>query len=108
MRAGLLDRKVSILRAATAPNAFNEPVETWRPVLTLRAAYEPVSVGERLRAGEVAAYADARFRVRWSRAAAEIGPTDRLVFEADEFNILGVTPIGRRVLLEISAKARGE
>ncbi|MFN3584839.1 phage head closure protein [Phenylobacterium sp.] len=108
MRGGELDRRVTLLYATTEPNGLGEEVETWRTLATVWASYSPTSDGERVRAAEVAAVIEARFRIRWSRSLTALTPKNRLRFEGREFNIIGVKEIGRREGLEISAAARAE
>lgn len=108
MKAGALDRTIVLQRATLAPNAMNEPVETWGTLATRRASYQPVSDGERSQAAEVAAVIDCRFQIRWSADVASLSPKDRLTFEGRVFDIRGVKEIGRRQGLEISARARAE
>lgn len=109
MEARKLDRKVTLLRATTAPNAFNEPVETWAPLAeNIRAERADVSDGERFSSAELAAQISTRFRIRYAATWANLSPRDRLTCEGRTFNIVGVKQIDRRRGLEISAIARAE
>lgn len=108
MRAGRLDRRLTILVAREDRNSSNELIETWAELTTVAASYNPVSDGERTRAQETAAVADARFQIRYARAVEDVTPKYRLRFEGRVFNIIGVKEIGRREGIEISAQARAE
>lgn len=108
MRAGSLDRRLTIERATETRDAFNEPVLTWAPLATVWAGYTPVSDGERFRAGERAADISARFVIRHSSQVAGLSPKDRAVFEGAAYDILNVKEVGRRVGLEITCAARGD
>lgn len=108
MDAGRLDARVTILRATSAPNAFNEPVETWSALATVWAEARPVSDGERWAAGQTLADQTIRFTVRWSSTAATITPKDRLSHGGRTYDIAGVKNIGRNALREITATARAE
>ena len=108
MQAGQLDRRVTLQRASTAPNSFNEPESIWLPLATVWASKTDVSDGEKLRSAEVGATIDTRFQIRWSTRVSSIGPKDRLTFEGRTYDIVGVKEIGRRLGLEISATARNE
>ena len=108
MRAGNLDRKITLQRFSETRDAYNAPVLSWATLAIVWAAFEPVSDGERLRADEVAASATARFRIRYSTTVDGLNPKDRVLYEAVVFDILHVKPMGRRVGLEITARARAE
>lgn len=108
MKAGKLDSRVTILRASFATNSFNEKVATWQPLATVWASADPVSDGERERAGETLGTAKFRFTVRHSTLMASVDPRDRLTFNGRTFDINGVKPLGRREGYEITATARAE
>lgn len=109
MSAFALDRRVQFRRATPVDDGFGQS-QVWAdlgaPVFASKA---DLSDGERWRAGEVAAHATARFRVRWSAFSASITPADRLICEGREYDISGIKEAeGRRRFLEITASARAE
>jgi SPP1 family predicted phage head-tail adaptor len=108
MQAGKLDRKIILQRFTTTVDAYNEPVLTWATLATRSASYEPMSDGERFRAGETAANASARFVIRWSSAVSTLNPKDRLQYEGETWQILHVKEIGRREGLELTCSARAD
>jgi SPP1 family predicted phage head-tail adaptor len=108
MEAGRLDRRVTLRRATAAPDAFNEPVQTWADLATVWAEARPISDRERIAAAETAATVTHRFTIRWADGLADLSPRDRLIFEAREFDISAVKEIGRRDGLEITASARAD
>lgn len=109
MKAGQLDRQVTLQRAQTVKDAFGNPVETWTDMVRdLAASATPVSDAERVRGAEVAAVITHRFQVRWGPAWSDLDPADRLLFEGQIYNIGAVKELGRRVGLEISASARAD
>ena len=108
MDAGNLDRRVTIIRRAAGVNAFNEPVDTWAPHITVWASMKPISDGERLRAGETLAQTACRFVIRYSCGSAAVDPRDRLIFDGREYEINGCKELGRREYIEITATARAD
>jgi SPP1 family predicted phage head-tail adaptor len=108
MRAGKLDRKITLQRFTSTLDEYNEPVKTWSTLATRSASYEPLSDGERFRAGETAANASARFVIRWSSAVSTLNPKDRLQYEGETWQILHVKEIGRREGIEITAGTRAD
>lgn len=106
--ASKIDRKIILQRFTSTLDAHNEPVKTWSTLATRSASYEPLSDGERFRAGETAANASARFVIRWSLAVSDLSPLDRLVFEGRTYEIVRTKEVGRREGIEITAAARAE
>lgn len=108
MRAGKLDRRITLERFTSTPDAYNEPVLTWTALATRAASYEPLSDGEKFSASETAANTSARFVIRYSAAVADLDPKDRLVFDGVTYEIVRVKHIGRREGIEITAGARAD
>ncbi len=108
IEAPKLDRRIILQRFTSTVDAYNEPVKTWATLATRWASYEPLSDGERFRAGETAADASARFVIRWSDAVSDLNPKDRLTFEGVTYQILRVKEVGRREGLEITTSARAD
>jgi SPP1 family predicted phage head-tail adaptor len=107
MKAGNLDRRITILRASvTGTDDAGHPVRTWTPLATVWAEKRDVSDGERWRAQEVAAHVTTRFRIRWGLG---VTTQDRVLHDGREYEIVGPPKeIGRREGQEITAAARGE
>lgn len=108
MDAMPFDRRITLRRATSAPNGFNEPVLTWSDLATVSARWRDASANERLRAAEVGALLSAIFEIRWSPTVANIDERDRLMFDGREYDITGVTDIGRREKREIRAVVRSD
>lgn len=108
IRAGLLDRRVSIERASVTVDAFGAEVPTWRPLATVWAAKEDVRDSERFAAAEVSAEITTRFRLRWSHRVADLTPRDRVNHNGRIYQIVAVKEIPRRQGIEITATARAD
>jgi SPP1 family predicted phage head-tail adaptor len=105
----VFDRKISILRATTAPNDLNELVKTWAEFIEVWAGQRDVSDGERIRAAEIQAEITTRFHIRWSADAATIDGKDRIATDDGRvFDIFSVKALGRQQIIEITATARAE
>jgi SPP1 family predicted phage head-tail adaptor len=104
--SGDLDRRITIQRAATTLNEFNEPIETWGDLTTVWARRRDASATESYQAQEVGAQLTARFTIRWSTTVESVNPRDRLSFEGRLYNITAVRDIGRNQWREIDAVAR--
>lgn len=109
MRLGKLNKRITIRRASAATrNAMNEPVESWTDFASWWAEQVQQRPTESWKAGQTAAQVERVWRVRWSDRAATITASDRLRCDAREFQIIGVTEIGRRIGIEIVAIATSE
>lgn len=108
LAAGKLDRRIVLQRFSETRDAYNEPVKTWATLASRSASYEPLSDGERFRAGETAATASARFVIRWSSAVSSLNSKDRLTFDGDTYEIVRVKEMGRREGLEITVAGRAD
>ena len=106
MKAGALDRRVTLRRATETANTLNERVQTWADLATVWGSKTDVSDGERVRAQAIGSSITTRFQVRYSSISATLTPKDRVVCEDREYEITGVKEIGRRVGVEITATAR--
>lgn len=108
MRAGKLDRRLTILRAALEDDGFQNTPGDFASVATVWASREDISDGERGRAGGVSATATTRFQVRYSTTTAAVTPKDRVSEGGQTFDVLGIKQIGRRVGFEITAARRAD
>ena len=106
--AGELDRRITIQRATTTLNEFNEPIVTWTDLTTVWAKRRDASATESYRAQEVGAEITARFTIRWSSVAESVNPSDRLSFDGRLYNITAVRDIERNRWREIDAVARAD
>lgn len=101
-----LDRRITIRRKGVeiGRDEWNLPIVGPDIEFTVWASREDVSDGERMAAGSVGGYRMTRFIVRYSKQTAGILPSDELLHEGRNHNILGIkeTKDGRRRFLEIT------
>lgn len=101
MKAGRLDRRLTVLRRSLTNGQWN-PEETWSAVATVWARKQHGGEDERYAADERYAERVVTFETRYF---ANVVETDRLRCDGQEFDILGIREIGRREGLEFKAKA---
>jgi len=120
MKAGALDRRVTLMRKTETQSPSGEPQVAWEVLAGPRAAsVAPVSGTERFAAPQIQAQEQVEIRVRWSRDIADLSPLDRVIYPAldptdppDEipdthiYDILAATEIGRREGWRIIAARR--
>lgn len=121
MRAGVLDRKVTIQRRTVTQDAAGQEVVTWSAIAHRRAAaIATLTADERFAANQFIAREQVAFEIRWSSSVADVNPLDRVLYPppADEdeqaptattiYDILAVEEIGRRRGLKVTAARRTE
>jgi SPP1 family predicted phage head-tail adaptor len=107
MRAGKLDRVVTIRRKGVGRNAFNEEVEDWHDLVSTRASMRTATTNERLASSQIGAEITNVFEIRRSATLATVTPKDRIECSGVEYDISGVEEIGRRGF-RITATARAD
>lgn len=107
MRAGKLDRRIIIERASVTALPSGEPVESWSPIATVWAQARPVRGDERFAARQLVGTAVMTFHMRY-RADLALTVKDRIIYDGKTWDILDIREIGRRVVMEIDAKARAD
>ena len=102
MRAGTLDRQITIEALATVQDGFGDPVESWTALATVWAQMLPLRGTERFQAQQFDAELTTRFRIRYRDDVSELM---RIVFDGDSYEIEAVIEVGRREGLELRARA---
>lgn len=115
MRAGQLDRMITLQRKTETYSPSGAPIEAWSDIAYRRhAKYRPVRGDERFGAQYVAKE-QVEFTIRYSPDVADISPLDRIVYPARQdtnppentiFDIMAVHELGRREGLRIMAARR--
>jgi head-tail adaptor len=122
MRAGRLDRFITIQRSTSTAADDGHPTLSWSTVGQLRtpASMTPISGDEKTSAPQYVAKEQVEFRVRYSDDLSELSPMDRIIYPAFEANspavpetrrtydIFEVLEIGRREGLKILAARRAD
>jgi head-tail adaptor len=100
MRAGQMDRLITLQGVTTADTDSGAVTETWSTVATFRAQLVSAAVEELQRDMGNSTEIAVTFRTRWFR---DVRLSDRIVFGVQVFNITQIKEIGRRRGLEIKA-----
>lgn len=94
LAAGKLNRRVTFERAGITTNDYNEEVEGWAPIGTVRTQVTFGTGQERREAAQTAASVAATFRVRHSALIAGLTDKDRIAFMGATWNIVSRVPFG--------------
>jgi SPP1 family predicted phage head-tail adaptor len=103
MRAGNLDRTITIERATTIVDDYGAPQETWATVASVRAQLIQSSANEFIEAFGAASKPTAIFRIRWLGG---VTLADRVTYEGVVYQIVETKELGRRKALELRCLAR--
>jgi SPP1 family predicted phage head-tail adaptor len=101
VRAGKLDRKITVQRASETRNAYNEIEPVWADLFTVWASKKTQSGREALQAEQVVASNTVVFAIRYKA----ITTKDRVIFEGQTYDITSLNELGRREGLEIITTA---
>jgi len=100
MRAGRMDRRITIQKVTETQNTYGEPIEAWTDHRTVWAEVVPQrgSSGEHYRNPELVSTNRLIFRIRYL-----IGITNkmRIEYNSDYYDIKTTAELGRREILEI-------
>lgn len=108
LRAGDLDRMITIEQYALTRDADNQPIETWTAIATVAASWRRATANERLASAQVTAMVTDIFEIRWAPTVVEADPKCRLVYDGRSYDLTEVTEIGRQEGLLIKASARAD
>ncbi|WAJ26276.1 phage head closure protein [Antarcticirhabdus aurantiaca] len=104
MRAGKLDKTITIERSAASVDEYGTPSEGWSPVATVRAQVIQATTEEFMRSFGQASEAAAVFRIRHLDG---ITPGDRVTYQGRPFDIKEVKELGRRAGIDLRCVAQG-
>lgn len=105
MRAGSMDRTITIQRVSTSIDASGTPAEIWSDLVTLRAQQVQASTEEFMRAAGASDETVVVFRTWWRDGVTN---ADRIIYGGVIHNIKETKEIGRRNGLEIRTLSYGK
>jgi head-tail adaptor len=83
MRAGRLDRQITLQRKVESQSPSGQPIVTWSTLAQRQpAGVTPVRGEERNTAVQLVAREQLEFRIRYAAALADLGPLDRVLYPA--------------------------
>lgn len=103
MRAGALDRRITIRRYTVAgDDGYGNEIREWADLATVWAAVQQEGGREYFAQGGIQAERKIVFRLRWT----DVAVSDRIQYDGGEFDIHDVRELGRKDGLELHATAR--
>jgi len=104
MRAGRLDRTITVQRRSATTDEMGTPIETWATVATVRGQRVKLSNDEFLRTFGTTSESVALFRIRHMDGLTLL---DRITCDGTTYDLKGIEPIGRRHGLDLRCVASG-
>lgn len=104
MRAGNLDRLIEIQRRTTGLDLYGTVIDTWTTFVTMRAQLLKNATDDREGARGHTTNAVLTFRMYYF---ASLSLNDRLLYEGQQYEITGITEIGRRVGMDVTCERVG-
>ena len=101
IRAGSLDRRITVQQATTTLDSFGEPIKAWADLCTVWAQVKPVGGNERFQGQQVNPEVDTRFIIRYRT---DVRVAQRVVYDGEQYDVLGILEIGRHAGQELLAK----
>jgi SPP1 family predicted phage head-tail adaptor len=108
MRAGPLDRRITIKGKSVEQSDSGQEVVTWSDVATVWAAKVENRGAERFAAMQIAGHAIRTFRFRWSPTVSVITVEHQVVCDGIEYDITDVREIGRHEGIEVDCFASSD
>ena len=103
MNAGTLDRRITIQQRTDARDAAGEPIPTWSTLAEVWAKLESLQPYELAATQLTQAEKPVRFYIRHRT---DVDETMRVSWDGEEWDIEGISEIGRREGLALICKAR--
>ena len=105
LRAGLLDRRVTLQRRVEVVDASGQAILNFVPVATVWARVEPIEGKEGFGQQQWVATGDLRFTIRWRD---DVTPLHQVTYGGIPYDVVSVAEDGRREALLIVARGRAE
>lgn len=90
MRAGRLNKRVTLQRRASGEDDFGQPVETWNPIATRWASIRPLAGREYFAAHGQNSAVNTEIRIRYDNTVAGLVAADRVLFGSTVYDIESV------------------
>jgi SPP1 family predicted phage head-tail adaptor len=104
MRAGNLDRVIELQRRTTGLDLYGTPTPTWTPVATMRAQLLKNATDNQDGQRGDTTNAVLTFRTRFLDG---VTLENRVSYQGQQFEIIGISEIGRRVGMDLTGRRVG-
>lgn len=108
MRAGRLDRRITVLRNVPTQSTSGAKRDNWVAVAMVWGSIKYDRGAERFAAQQLVGHMPVTFAIRWSSDVSDISALNRLAMRNRQYDITDIRELGRTEGIEIDAKARSE
>lgn len=102
IRAGELDRRITIIEMTATENEIGEQVDLWTVVAEVRAAKKVLSSRDVMRSQGVVNAPQGKFVIRWRDG---LKTNQRIIYDEETFDIESIEEIGRKRGLTLFVRA---
>lgn len=96
MRIGKSDRRITLQQVSYTPNDYGEAVKSYTTLTSVWAELmKTANIGESIKSGQDIASKRLLFKVRSSADTKAIRADDRLLYNSESFDIIGIEEVGR-------------
>jgi len=103
MDAGQMDKKITIQQLTVAQNDFGEEIKTWTDLFYCKAMEVSLPPCERFAANRELSARTSKFYIRYTD---QLTVEDRISYDSDSWDIMGLRTIQRGMVLEILAEVK--
>ena len=100
MRAGKLNRRITIQSISESRDAYGEPIKSWVTAYTVWAEVRPLRGDERAQNQQLVSKADTKFIIRYN-SSMTITEQHRIQYDSDNYDITAILEIGHKKGWEI-------
>ncbi|GAB1581729.1 phage head closure protein [Phyllobacterium phragmitis] len=104
MRAGKLDKTITLQRFTSTVDEYGTPIETWADLAPVRAQIIQATTEEFMRGWGASTEAATIFRIRHMDG---ITPSDRVTYQGRAYDLKEIKELGRREGLDLRCVATG-
>ncbi|WP_313193702.1 phage head closure protein [Shinella zoogloeoides] len=104
MRAGKLDKTITLQRFTSTVDDYGTPIETWTDLATVRAQIIQATTEEFMKGWGASTEAATVFRIRHMDG---ITPADRVTYQGRAYDLKEIKELGRREGLDLRCVATG-
>ena len=106
MRFGRADRRIALQSSTLATNAYGQRVATWATYATVWAQLTYTGGDEKLQSDQVSSTVKTQFKIRYSSDTSSVKPSDRVVYNGNNYEVLYVQEVGRSEALNLICELR--
>ena len=106
MKFGRADRRIALQASTLTTNAYGQRVASWTTYATVWAQLTYTGGDEKLQSDQVSSTVKTQFKVRYSSDTSSAKPSDRVVYNSSNYEVLYIQEVGRGEALTLVCELR--